>query len=237
MDKKKDEEEELEQPSAPFWMTTYSDMVTLLLTFFVLMISFSNMDEVKFAMAANSLKGALGVMKRYPSFRNNLAMEITHNEINHRKGIYESIYEIEKKAKELGIEDDINVEFTESGLLIQLGDNVLFDTGSDKLKEQTIPILDVVGKTIRDKAAEVLVSGHTDNVPINTVKFPSNWELSSARAVRVVKYLIQKCDVPPKILGATGYSKYRPLVPNDTAKNRQTNRRVEFLVTWRQATD
>ena len=230
MDKKKDEEEELEQPSAPFWMTTYSDMVTLLLTFFVLMISFSNLDEVKFAMAANSLKGALGVMRRYPSVRNNLGID---NNVREQQGVYDSVREIEKKAQELGIENDLNVEFTETGLLIQLGNNILFDSGSDKLKPKAALILDVVGKTIRNNASEVLVSGHTDNVPINTPRFPSNWELSSARSLSVVKYLIDKCQVPPRILGAVGYSEYRPLVPNDTPDHRHKNRRVEFLVTWR----
>jgi len=218
---------------APGWMATYADLMSLLLCFFVLLVAFSNMDQIKFAMAANSLKGALGVMKRYPSQLNNLAIEVTSSQADQRKGIYESVFELQDKIAEMGLEDQVHVEFTENGLLIQMGDKILFDVGKANLRPEAYPVLDLVGRTIRTKAGEVLVSGHTDNIPINTAEFQSNWELSSARALIVVKYMIDKAGVPPTILGATGYSEFRPVAPNDNAVNRQRNRRVEFLVTWR----
>jgi chemotaxis protein MotB len=231
--RKKKKVEENQEPSSPAWMTTFSDMMTLLLTFFVLLLSFSNMDEVKFEQAAHSLKGALGILKTYPSPRNKLGIYMNSEEINRQREILENVQELRHKAEEMEMAENINVQITENGLLIQLGDKVLFDVGEADLKSIACPLLDIVGKTIRDKAAVVLVSGHTDNVPIRTEEYPSNWELSSARAIRVVKYLIEDAAVSPELLGATAYSEYKPIVANDSEENRRKNRRVEFLVTWK----
>jgi chemotaxis protein MotB len=230
---KKKEFEENEDPSAPFWMLTYSDMVTLLLTFFVLLISFSNMDEAKFEQAAHSLKGALGVLQQYPSPRNKLGLYLESQEMEERQEIVENITELQHKAEELKMAEDINIQITENGLLIQLGDKILFDVGNAELKSAAYPLLDIVGKTIRKRASTVLVRGHTDNIPIHTPQYASNWELSSARAISVVKYLIEYDEVPPEILAATAFAEYQPIVPNTSPENQRKNRRVEFLVTWK----
>jgi chemotaxis protein MotB len=231
--RKKKEFEENDEPSAPFWMLTYSDMVTLLLTFFVLLISFSNMDEAKFEQAAHSLKGALGILKQYPSPRNKLGLYLENQEMQQREEIIDNVTELQRKAKELQMAEDINIQVTDNGLLIQLGDKILFDVGNAELKPNAHPLLDIVGKTIRKHARTVLVSGHTDNIPIKTPQYPSNWELSSARAISVVKYLIDYDGVPPELLAATAFSEYKPIVPNTTPENQRKNRRVEFLVTWK----
>ncbi len=231
--RKKKQIEENQEPSSPAWMTTFSDMMTLLLTFFVLLLSFSKMDEEKFEQAAHSLKGALGIMKSYPSPRNKMGIYLNEDDLNSQQEIFDNMKELQQKAEELDMAEDINVRITENGLLIQLGDKILFDVGEAELKSIAFPLLDIVGKTIRKKAGLVLVSGHTDNIPIHTEKYPSNWELSSARALSVVKYLIEKAGVPPELLGATGYSEYKPIVENTSLANRRRNRRVEFLVTWK----
>lgn len=231
--RKKKEKEEVQEPSAPFWMVTYGDMVTLLLAFFILLVSFSNMDELKFEEAAHSLKGALGILKRYESILDNERVKVEEEIIRHKVDIYKSIQVLERTTKELGLDEEISIKVTETGLLIQMGDMVLFDLGKANLKSEAFPILNIVGETIKSRAREVLVSGHTDNIPIDTKEFPSNWELSSARALSVVKYFIDFAKVPAEILAATGYSEFRPLLPNDSPENRQKNRRVEFLVTWK----
>jgi len=233
MNRKREEMEENDEPSSPAWMTTFSDLMTLLLTFFVLLLSFSDIDNKKFINAINSLKGALGIMKQFPSPRAELGYDFSDEVISRRQSIYDNVTELQRKAKELGLEEDVNIQVAETGLLIQMGDRILFDLGKADIKEEAFPILDVVGKTIHGKAGEVLVSGHTDNIPIHTPEFPSNWELSSARAISVVRYLINNTNVEPEILGATAFSKFKPLVPNDNAENRKRNRRVEFLVTWK----
>ncbi len=230
---KKKIEEASDEPTAPFWMTTYGDMVTLLLTFFILMISFANMDERKWAMAAKSLQGALGVMEQY-KVEMQMMKETPGGEDDMliRSDVMERLREFEEQMAEQIDEGDITVESIKNGLLIQMGSKLLFNSGEATLKPESYEIMKLVGKTVKDHAAEIVISGHTDNVPINSRQFPSNWELSGARALSVVNYLIANADIPPKILAATAYGEHRPIVPNDTPADRKINRRVEFAVTW-----
>ncbi|MCF6239700.1 MAG: flagellar motor protein MotB [Candidatus Marinimicrobia bacterium] len=222
-----------DEPTAPFWMTTYGDMVTLLLTFFILMISYANMDERKWAMASKSLQGALGVLEEYK-----VEMQMMQeapggdDDMLIRSEIYENIQEFEEQITEEINNGDITVESIKNGLLIQMGSKLLFQSAEAELKPEAFPILKLIGEATKDHAAEIVVAGHTDNIPINSIKYPSNWELSGSRAIAVVNYLIEELEIPPNILAATAYGEHRPLVPNETAADRQTNRRVEFAVTW-----
>ncbi len=225
--------DEIEMPSSPGWMVTYGDMVTLLLCFFVLLISYSNVDTKKFSMAIYSLQGALSVFDKNVSVISQKSMGVSKIDEVRRAEIRRSITEMEQIVNELGYEQDISIKETEGGMLIRMGNRVLFDLGKADLKPEALPLLDVVGNTIGKSVGEVLVCGNTDNLPITTGKFPSNWELSTARALSVVKYLIDVVQVTPDVFGAVGYSEYRPIVPNDSPENRQKNRRVEFLVTWK----
>ncbi len=222
-----------DEPSAPFWMTTYADMVTLLFAFFVLLLSFANMDEVKFEEAAHSLKGALGVLKRHESITNQKHIQVTDEEMNRRMDIYKSMVALDEMAEDLDMQDNISIEATDRGMLIKMGDQVLFSKGEATLKIAASPILDMIGKSIKGQAGEVLIGGHTDNTPIKSVRFPSNWELSTARALSVVRYLIDMAGVSPEILAAVGYGEFRPVAPNVSLENMKKNRRVEFLVTWK----
>ncbi|MBN4081304.1 OmpA family protein [Caldithrix abyssi] len=223
----------LEEPSAPFWMVTFADMVTLLMTFFVLLLSFANMSDIKFEQAAHSLKGSLGILKSFESLALNKTLDVSTKDMNRRMDIYESMMAMEEKIQEMDLQTEVSIQAGESSMLIQMGDQVLFDLGKADLKPEAFKVLDLVGKTIGSEASEVLVGGHTDNNPIHTLEFPSNWELSASRALRVAKYLTEYTGVPPEILGAVGYSEYKPIVQNNTPENQQKNRRVEFLVTWK----
>ena len=230
---KKKVEEASDEPTAPFWMTTYGDMVTLLLTFFILMISFANMDERKWAMAAKSLQGALGVMEQY-KVEMQMMQETPGGEDDMliRSDVMERLQEFEQQIAEQINDGDITVESIKNGLLIQMGNKLLFNSGEAELKPEAYDILKLIAKTTKDDAAEIVISGHTDNIPINSEKYPSNWELSGARAITVVNYLIDEAGIRPKILAATAYGEHRPIVPNDTPADRKINRRVEFSVTW-----
>lgn len=227
----KDDEDNQDGNSQP-WITTYADMVQLLLTFFIMLISFSTINQIKFQEAALSLRGAFGVMKRYPAPRNEMSFDYYTDQQRIKKQAIEDMQKIQKKMAEMGMKDQLTIQVTDNGLLIRMGEKILFDLGKANIRPEAYPILDMIGKTIAQSASTVVVSGHTDDLPINTVEFPSNWELSTARAVNVVRYFVEQVGVDPKILGATGYSEYRPVAPNDSPENRQRNRRVEFLVTW-----
>lgn len=230
---KKKIEEASDEPTAPFWMTTYGDMVTLLLTFFILMISFANMDERKWSMVAKSLQGALGVMEQY-KVELQMMKETPGGEDDMliRSDVYERVKAFEEQMSTQIDEGDITVESIKNGLLIQMGDKLLFNSGKADLKPEAFDVLKLIAQTTKEHASDIVISGHTDDIPINTPEFPSNWELSGARALSVVKYLIDETEINPKILAATAYGEHRPLVPNESDEDRKINRRVEFAVTW-----
>jgi chemotaxis protein MotB len=109
-------------------------------------------------------------------------------------------------------------------------EGALFDSGKADLKSEAIRLLDKIAPVLKQSQRPIRVEGHTDNVPIHTKEFPSNWELSTARAVNVLRYLVEKHEIPPQIISAAGYGEYHPIVPNDTAQNRSRNRRVEIII-------
>ncbi len=228
----KKEKEEPEELSAPFWMVTFSDMVTLMLCFFVLILSFSTIELEKFKGAVESLKGALGVFSGHESPQTQKNMRVEKVEVPDDATIYQKAMEMEKRIQDLQLQDEVKVEVTGSGMLVRLGENVLFDAGTADLKPRAFPILSAISEAMRGEKQEVYVEGHTDNVPIHTRKFPSNWELSSARALSVVKYLVNVEGIPEKFLAAVGHGEHRPLVPNNSPQNRARNRRVEIFIKW-----
>jgi chemotaxis protein MotB len=109
-------------------------------------------------------------------------------------------------------------------------DKVLFDSGAAKLRSGSQSILDAIGEPLSRIPNDIAVEGHTDNSPINTSQYPTNWELSTARATSVLRYLVDQDGVAPTRIGATGYGEMRPAVPNDTAAHKAQNRRVEVIV-------
>jgi chemotaxis protein MotB len=148
------------------------------------------------------------------------------------------VSELEKQAKEL--EDKLQKEIAEGNLrikrfkdriVINIEDKILFPSGSAQLRPEVKKTLDTVADMLaRNKGSRVLIEGHTDNVPIKTPRFPDNWELSSARALSVLRHLLETKQLEPGRFGAVGYGEYRPVAPNDTAANRQLNRRVDIVL-------
>jgi chemotaxis protein MotB len=116
------------------------------------------------------------------------------------------------------------------GLIISLGEGGFFDSGSDQIKPEGRSLLDTMATSLVSLGNQIRVEGHTDNVPIRNSKFPSNWELSTARATAIVSYLIAKFGFSPELLSAAGYSEFRPVAPNDTEEGRSRNRRVDIVV-------
>lgn len=228
----KKEKEGIEEPSAPFWMTTFSDMMTLLLVFFVLILSYSTIELEKFKGAMSSMKGALGIMPEMgssipsPKIRFNERMTPRNVDIKKRMDNFE------KAMKEAGMQGKFEAEATASGIHIRLGDNVLYDIGKAGIKHTAFPILAEISEILKDGSKEIYVEGHTDNVPINTPKYPSNWELSTARAMSVIRYLNQVQKIPMKKMAAVGHGEHRPMVPNTSRSNRAKNRRVEIFIKW-----
>lgn len=232
MAKRKKKEDEVEEGAA-MWIVTYGDMMSLLLTFFILILSFSSIQEVEFEKAMGSLKSALGVLPR----KSGVQQQSRHLKLGENKVSEELEKEVSEMRGSIAKEElqgQVKVTLTEKGAHIVISDPLLFDLGKANLKPESSVALDLVTKMIKNSPkTEVLVEGHTDNWPISNEEFPSNWELSAARALAVVKFFAFRRGIDPSRFAATGYGEYRPLKPNDTAVNRAKNRRVEIYVNVR----
>jgi chemotaxis protein MotB len=116
------------------------------------------------------------------------------------------------------------------GLIISLGEGGIFDSGSDEIKPDGKALLDMIALSLANVGNQIRVEGHTDNVPISNSRFPSNWELSTARATQMLRYLIAKFGFQAELISAAGYAEYRPAATNDTETGRAHNRRVDIVV-------
>ncbi len=222
------------EEGAPEWMVTFSDLTTLLLTFFILLLSFANMDIVKFREMLGSVKDAFGVqVKRkeaeYVAFSPTpyeKKSALTQKEEFVLGMILEikSLFESDKKTK-----GNVEVEAERDGVLLRVGNSIMFKPGSAELLPQAYPILDKIVKILEENNVDLKVMGHTDDIPVKGSIYPSNWELSAARAAAVVRYIISHSKaIKPTRLQAIGLADTRPLVPNISPENRAKNRRVEF---------
>ncbi len=216
-------------PGAPLWMVTYGDMMTLLLTFFVLLVSFSTIQEAKFHEAIKSLQGALGVLKSPPTtmeFRNIVVPKLVKQERN------EILYEfrrLEQSLLEDGLDGEMDLRLTGEGIQFKIKDSFLFASGRADLLSGSAPVLVKLADFLAKFTQDVEVTGHTDSVPIHTDRFPSNWELSAARAIAVARFF-QDREIDPGRIRAVGFGEYRPLATNGTAEGRARNRRVEIFL-------
>jgi len=219
----------------PEFMSTYGDMVTLLLCFFVLMFALMTPDDHKFDMAASSFQlafnGVLTSMPTIPIHKEVLVPRLGGDAQNKRIAA-DAAMKVRDVVQQDNLQDAVKVDVTDTGIAIKIADKVSFDAGSAKLKPEFIKVLNQVFEVIKQtQGQDIRIEGHTDNSPINTPTFPSNWELSASRAAAVVKYLYQNGEDPKK-LSAVGYGEYRPVAPNDTEAHRRENRRIEIYVEY-----
>lgn len=238
MAKKKKQEEA--KGGAPEWMTTFSDLMTLLLCFFVLLFAFSTIDKRKFTAIMKSFQGSAGVLQNGTTVDDSEYVDKGLNEEKLAKQLkeIEDFKKMEKKIndylKETNMENEIFVELQSRGLLIRFDENVLFSSAQAQLKENAKETMRFLADILRQeefKSKYITVEGHTDSDPMKgSRKYPTNWELSISRASNVVRFLIEDTYVEPKRLSASGYSQYHPVVPNDTKENKAKNRRVDILI-------
>ncbi len=235
---------------APAWMTTYSDLMSLLLCFFVLLFAFSTVDAAKFREALISLQGALGVLNQGPAMSNPADRPIPPENPSQvsedsGEGAAEGVEnllvlkgQLQQYLEERGLEGRVHLELNRRGLLIRFTDTVLFDLGRARLRLDSRQLLKDISKFIGPIRNEVMVEGHTDNIPLRPdAQFETNWELSTARATTVVRYFIEELGLAPQRFSAAGYGEYRYVMPNTSDGNRAMNRRVDILIVAMDGTD
>ncbi|MFO7749771.1 MAG: flagellar motor protein MotB [Desulfobacteraceae bacterium] len=219
------------------WLVTYADLMTLLLVFFVLLYSLKSFEQEKFKSAVETIREQInadvsltGVMELM-EIPDSLDTRITIEDVTGLRSIEKSIVkDINAFIRNKDQADNIATSLLENKIVVRIKGKALFKSGSADLNQNAVPIFNEIMKIIFDYPRyKVNIKGHTDNVPISTARYPSNWELSAIRATTVLKHLVER-GIDPKRLTATGYGDIMPLVPNNSDKNRAINRRVEFVL-------
>ena len=224
------------------WLLPYSDLMTLLLALFIALFAMSQTDASKMQALAQAFTAAFNMGG--PSFfsgmgpSTSMTSATTQGQDNansaymqENENLREAQEKIEQYVKENNLQDQVSTELSEEGLMIRLKEKALFASGSAALQGQAEQIVPVIAAILSSLPERVTISGHTDNVPISTAQFPSNWELSSARAVSLMRGLMGvQPSLNPARFSALGYSEYRPIASNDTEEGRAQNRRVEVFI-------
>ncbi len=223
-------------PGAPLWLATYGDMVTLVLTFFVLLFSFSSVDAQKFQKMMMSFKGALGILPGGTTVQRNPGAfgGLTGKDAGESKKSTMSIEEVAKNLKNYlksqGLDKGVEVRIDQKGVAISFSEHVLFDSGSAEMKPEGKRVLTKVAEFIREAVPALSVEGHTDSIPLRGGIYRDNWGLSASRAASVATYLQDRAGFDPQRLQAVGYASTRPIVPNDTPEHMALNRRVDLVI-------
>ncbi|MGD0152369.1 MAG: flagellar motor protein MotB [Thermacetogeniaceae bacterium] len=214
------------------WLLTYSDMITLLMIFFIMMYVISNVNTQKFQALARVLGSAFGTSNILDNGNAILPEDVSNNGpiSSDTSQLAMLKKQIDQQVAEAGFGGKVTVSVEQRGLVVSIQDTILFVSGSASLTPEAGSIITKIGMTLKPLPNFIRIEGHTDNMPIHNQQFPSNWELSVARATNVVQELITQCGISPGRLSATGYGEYRPVAANDTDEHRQINRRVDILI-------
>lgn len=193
------------------WIISYADFVTILFALFIVMWAISG-NNVKENINPEVLKQAFNINEQIKAEENekNLIIE----EIKQNKELIENVEIIRDKK----------------GLILRSNNSIFFEEGSADLTTKGENVLSEIAKELSKIENPIIIEGHTDSTPINNIKFPSNWELSTTRATNIVKFLINNYNFSPKRLSAVGYGEFSPVIDNDNVKNRSKNRRVDIII-------
>ena len=232
--RKKPDEPPVEE-GLPIWMATFADMVTLLLCFFVLLLSFANQDITKFRTMMGSIKDAFGIQVERkeaefaafsPSKYERKDMELSQE----NKAVLGMVLQLKSITEELELQKSLKISTDDQGVIMRVRNDFMFDPGSAKLKTGALKVLDSAIKILKNHNFNLVIRGHTNDLPVKSKIYPSNWELSSARAHAVLHYVREKFGTPPERIMAVGCGEYHPIGDNTTEMGRAKNRRVVITV-------
>jgi chemotaxis protein MotB len=228
--KKKSRKKDSEDFAVGGWEIIYTGFVLILLCFFIMLSSFSTMDEAKIMRFVKSFVDAVGILPGGLKFEaGSTVLPASADIVDSNDKLAQIFSELEELNTRLKKENDITLAYSSKGLVMRLSDRALFEVGVAAISPQAIPLLQKVGDIIARTRFEVRVEGHSDDLPIRTAQFPSNWELSTARAVNVLRYFIKTSGISSRRLSAAGFGEFQPMVPNDSMEHRAQNRRVEII--------
>ena len=219
-------------PSRDRWLVSYADFITLLFAFFATMYAISSVDAQKLSTVSHALQVAFDDSARGRRLGSGSGLLPEHGgslvaggdqQINLRLLVSRELKDDLDKRRLDMVQD-------RRGLVLSIPESGLFAIGSDELSPTAQALVDRIARTLAGIPNSVRVEGHTDDLPIHTVRFRSNWDLSTARASRVIEFLIVRASIDPRRLSSAGYAEFRPRVPNESAESRAQNRRVDLVV-------
>ncbi|CCH47665.1 flagellar motor protein MotB [Pseudodesulfovibrio piezophilus] len=221
-----------QEEGIPAWMATFADMVTLLLCFFVLLLSFTNSDVTNFKMMMGSIQDALGVQLEDSAA---LSTPYAESSFKERKSVKENraIVELGARLKQFIRAKDLSkmarISSDKSGVMLRFDNSAMFAKGTVTLSPAAQQALKIVIDGMKDKDFNLVIRGHTDGEQPESTLYSSNWELSAARAATCLRYILAHSDISAKRMKAVGYASAKPILPSTTEANKRTNRRVEFF--------
>ena len=240
MQRHKKHSAQADEQNSSSWLTTFNDLITLLMVFFVLLFTMSSIDVKKMGEFQYALQSGLGVLREGEQVGVDVQSQQPVKDMAHVNMQAEGATKArQQQSMQADIESamgtletviGIRVTYTEQGARLGFEDSVFFDFGRAEIRSEGYAVLDKLAGVLKKMSYPIRVEGHTDNVPIHTQRFPSNWELSTARAVNVVKYFADAGRIGPQRLSAVGYGESKPLVANDSRQQRAKNRRVEIVL-------
>lgn len=225
-------EPEIRDTGVPLWMATFSDMMTLLLCFFVLLLSFTNQDIANFRIMMGSIQEAMGVQTENA---NAFSAPYADSSFKERKSVKDNreIVELGARLKKNIRSKDLTsmarVSSDKSGVMLRLSNQSMFGKGSAELTAEAKKGLKVVIDAMENTDFNLVIRGHTDGENAESSLYDSNWELSAARAARCLRYILEHSSIPPERMKAVGYASAKPILPSTSEENRSVNRRVEFF--------
>lgn len=223
------------------WLLTYSDLITLLMIFFIVMYSMSNLDKQKYQQIASGLNKAMGGGgKNIIGVDKGVAVDQdwqpTNTEVvqaEEKNKLEEVKKQVDQYLQQNGLSQSVDTKVEERGLVLSFKDSLFFDSGQSDIKTDEVRKLVDIGKILNMKAVSdnyIRVEGHTDNVPISTYQYKSNWDLSVIRASNVAQLLIAQSGIVPQRVSALGYGEFRPIADNNTVAGKAKNRRVDIII-------
>lgn len=229
--KKKHEEHENHER----WLVSYADFITLLFAFFVVMYAVSSVNEGKYRVLSDSLSSSFSKTKvvgdlSMMDFPISKKQQIVVKERPKSQDNARSFLKVANAIATAKVPKGVKVTSTERGLSIRIADDTLFNSGSSVMTPQMEEFLDLITGLVRDLPNSIAVEGHTDNQPIRTAEFPSNWDLSTGRANALIRYFTEQHHLRSDRFSSSGFAGTRPIESNSTVKGQSANRRVELIV-------
>lgn len=244
------------EPNHERWLVSYADFITLLFAVFVTLYAMSQSDKKKAQEVLQSIRESFGYSKTTSGSKPNIIESTEFNimpalksdtgpKVIRQRGktdldrgrtrAQEKDFREVKAAIEAyliknAVQDKVSVDITRRGLVVSLKEAGFFDSGSAIVKPVAYPLLAKIAESLNGYTNPLRVEGHTDNVPMSSVLFRSNWELSTARATNILHYMVDHYNFPPERMSATGYGEFRPVAENDSADGRGKNRRVDIIL-------